>query len=321
MLRSILKVFAPKSTETKVQVENGLSNQKLLDELVSHFKDQLKVLSVGKKMLYPMSFNVLLHYEDYDSVRQSFPFILPEVVKEFYEVIKQMKNKYPDYTPVAKEWVFQFSSCQLKDVNVADGRTVVVNKGHITTIATLMAVDLRQNNLQVSNNTHISIKLQDSNVMNNTNVNWGALTNIDIIGDNYFRCKFDPTLNTKEKAVMTNGNSTSSIIKAYATLTYSKDGRNYTYSMTDKRIEISGPGGQSGLSSVLTIDNESVLSPHVHIKYLDDAKKFQIAVYGKTRLNTKELEISQPAMPKWFGLANKSSIFISDSISVFFEVK
>ena len=324
MIRKLLNVFAPKSNQ-EVPIENGLSNQKLLDELVEHFKDQIKMLSVGKRMLYPMSFNILLHYEDYECVKQSFPFVLPEVVKEFYEVIKQMKNKYPDYTPAAKEWVFQFSSCQVKNVNVATGKTVVVNKGHITTLASLMSVDLRQNNVNVSNNARISIKLQDSNVMNNVNVNWDAITNIDIIGDNYFRCKFDQTLNTKERVVMTNTSTSTTTAgnhtTTYATLSYSKDGRNYTYQMIDKMIDISGPNGPNGVSSVFIIDNEGFLAPHVQIRYLDDSKRFQIAVYGKTRLNGKELENSQTGMAKWYGLANNSKIFINDSISVNFEVK
>lgn len=320
MIRKILNVFAPK-TSRAVALTDELSNQKLLDELVEHFKDQIKILSVGKRMLYPMSFNVLLHHEDYESVKQSFPFVLPEVVKEFYEVIKQMKGKYPDYTPAAKEWVFQFSSCQVKDVNVADGKTLVVNKGHITTLASLMAVDLRQNNLNVSNNARISIKLQDSDVMNNVNVNWNAITNIDIIGDNYFRCKFDPSLNTKDRAVVTGNGATSTTDRTYATLTYSKDGKHYTYSMIDKMIDICGPTGQNGVSSVFVIDHEGILAPHVHIRYMDESKRFQIAVYGKTRLNGKELENSETGMAKWYALANNSKIFINDSISVNFEVK
>lgn len=321
MIRGLLNLFAPKAEIKKNRVEEGLSNQKLLDELVDHFKDQLKGLSVGKRMLYPMSFNILLHHEDYESVKQSFPFVLPEVVKEFYEVINQMKSRYPDYTPAAKDWVFQFSSCQLKDVNVGEGKTMVVTKGHITTIASLMAVDLRQNNVDVSNNTRISIKLQDSDVMNNVNLNWNAVTNIDIIGENYFRCRFDMTLNTKKSVVLTNGSSMSASSSALAVLSYAKDGKNYTYTMVDPMIEISGPDGQKGVSSIFVLENEGIIAPHVQIRYLAETGKFQIAALGKTKLNGKELELSQDGMAKWYALANNSKIFINDEVSVKFEVR
>ena len=198
---------------------------------------------------------------------------------------------------------------------------MVVTKGHITTIASLMAVDLRQSNVNVSNNTRISIKLQDSDVMNNVNLNWNAVTNIDIIGENYFRCKFDMTLNTKKSVVLTNGNSISSSSSALAVLSYAKDGKNYTYTMVDPQIEISGPDGQKGVSSIFVLENEGILAPHVQIRYLAETGKFQIAALGKTKLNGKELELSQDGMAKWYALANNSKIFINDEVSVKFEVR
>lgn len=319
MLRKVLDIFAPRPVTADVRRDEALSNKVLLAELVEHFKDQIDKLSVGERMLYPMSFNVLLHQDDYLIVKESFPFVLPEVVKEFYKVIKSMKKTYPDYTPVAKDWVFQFSSCQLNDVSLADGNNVVVNKGHITTLASLMAVDLRQKNTSVSANTRISIKVQDSNVMRDVNVNWDAISKIDIIGENYFRCKFDPSLNAK--SVSLEAGSTLFESKALAVMSYGRDGKNYTFTMIDNQVDISGPQGRDDSSAVFRIDQTGLLAPHVQIKYLPELKKFQIASYGKARLSGRELEISQPGMVKWFPLANNSKIFINDEISVKFEIK
>lgn len=321
MLRKVLDIFAPKPVAGSVRKDEALSNKVLLAELVGHFKDQIDKLSVGERMLYPMSFNVLLHQDDYALVKDSFPFVLPEVVKEYYRVIRSMKKTYPDYTPVAKDWVFQFSSCQVNDISLAGGNNVVVTKGHVTTLASLMAVDLRQRNTSVSANTRISIKIQDSNVMRDVNVNWDAISKIDILGENYFRCKFDPTLNARS-VVMEAGDSTSApVVKALAVLSYAKDGKNYTFSMIDNQIDISGSKGREDSSSVFCIPSDGILAPHVQIKYLSESRKFQIAAYGKTRLSGRELEISQTGMTKWFPLANNSKIFINDEISVKFEVR
>ena len=320
MLRKVLDIFAPKPATNSVNKEEGLSNKVLLAELVEHFKDQIDRLSVGERMIYPMSFNVLLHHEDYAQVKESFPFVLPEVVKGFYKVIKSMKKSYPDYTPVANDWVFQFSSCQVNDVSLANGSNVVVNKGHITTIASLMAVDLRQKNTSVSNNTRISIKVQDSNVMRDVNVNWDAVSKIDIIGENYFRCKFDKTLNTRS-VVMEARDAAYTESVVLAQLTYSKDGKNYHFSMIDDLIDISGPQGSGALSSVFRIEQSGLLSPHVQIKYVSESKKFQFAVYGPARVNGREYDLSQSGLVKWFNLANNSSIFINDEVSVKFEIK
>lgn len=321
MLRKFLNIFAPKPDNHQIKDEE-LSNKVLLDELVDHFKDQIDRLSVGERMLYPMSFNILLHHDDYASVKESFPFVLPEVVKEFYQVIKSKKKAYPNYTPVAKEWVFQFSSCQLNDVSLAGGNNVVVNKGHITTLASLMAVDLRQKNTSVSTNTRISIKLQDSNVMRDVNVNWDAISKIDIIGENYFRCKFDPDLNGKSVAMESGEDSTTAPgSKTLAVLSYSKDGRTYTFQMIDNQIDISGPQGAAGVSSVFRVEQSGLLAPHVQIKYVPESRKFQFAVYGTTRVNGREYELSQPGLVKWYTLANNSKIFINNEVSVKFEIK
>ena len=319
MLKSILNIFTPGQSK-KVKVERGLSNKVILAELVEHFKEQIDNLSVGEKMLYPMSFNVLLHHEDYNAVSQSFPFVVPEVVKGIYKVIKEMKGKYPDYTPTANEWVFQFSSCQLPEVDVNDGKVHVVTKGHITTIASLMAVDIRQSNVEVSNNARVSIKLQDSNVMNNVNINWESVKNIDIIGDNYFRVKFDKTLYANEKIEFSNDAAANNRANTYAELSYSKDGKNYRFTMVDKMMKICGPDGQKGVTSIFIIDQEGIMSPHVQIRYMEESKRFQIQVFGKTRLNGVELGSSQPGLDKWFALANNSKIFINDCISVTFKV-
>lgn len=320
MLRSILNIFTPKDSKKKPKVQEGLSNKVILEELVAHFREQTEALSVGDKLLYPMSFNILLHSDDYNMVYQSFPFVIPQVVRGFYKVIREMRTKYPDCTPTANEWVFQFSSCQLPEVEVNDGKTLVVTKGHITTIASLLAMDLRQNNVEVSNNARVSIKLQDSNVMNNVNINWDAVRNIDIIGDNYFRVKFDKSFNSSEKVEMSSNISSYIKSRKYAALRYSKDGRSYTFQMTDKMIDICGPEANACSSSVFRIDMDGILSPHVQIKYLEDSNKFQIQVFGKTRLNGKELENSQQGLAKWYPLANNSKIFINDSVSVTFEV-
>jgi hypothetical protein len=322
MIRKILDIFIPKTVTGTNKVDEGLSNKVLLAELVEHFKDQIDRLSVGERMIYPMSFNVLLHHEDYAVVKESFPFVLPEVVKEFYKVIKSMKKSYPDFTPVAKDWVFQFSSCQLNDINLASGNNVIVNKGHITTLASLMAVDLKQKNTSVSANTRVSIKLQDSNVMGDMNINWDAISKIDILGENYFRCKFDPALNAKS-VTMEPGGETSHVPEAavMAVLSYSKDGKNYSFSMIDNLIDISGPQGPADMSSVFRIEQSSLLAPHVQVKYVPDSKKFQFAVYGTARVNGREYDLSQPGLVKWFTLANNSKLFINNEVSVKFEIK
>ena len=320
MFKKILNWFAPQTSVESSVSEDELSNKVLLAELKEHFKSELEKLSVGERMLYPMSFKILLHHEDYGNVKESFPFVLPEVVKEFYKVIRSMSKTYRDFTPPAKDWVFQFSPCRVEDVNLADGQSVIVKKGHITTVASLMAVDLRQKNVSVSTNTRVSIKLQDSNVMRDVNVNWDAISRIDIISENYFRCKFDMALNPSSIKVE-QGESAEASSSTMAQLSYEKGGKTVRFSMYDHMVEIAGPEGASDNSKVFRIEGTSLSAPHVLIKYIPESKKYQVAAYGKTRVSGRELEISQPGMPKWYPLANNSKMLMNDEISVRFEIK
>ena len=55
---------------------NTLTNKVILNELTQHFKNRLQSESVGQRMLYPMSFNILMDPQDYDERIQSIPFHL-----------------------------------------------------------------------------------------------------------------------------------------------------------------------------------------------------------------------------------------------------
>ena len=297
-----------------------LTNKRLLEELTSHFKTMLNAESVGQRMLYPMSFNILMDPADYNNRRQSLPFVLPQVVSAFYGIIDDMRQEYPDYTPPAKYWYFQFSACQLGTIQTGDSTPLIVRKGHITTVATLLTFDIKEaNNVSVNNNTRVSIKLDDSNVMNDVNVNWNAIKNLDVLSDGTFTYNFDNTLSRDTKRITDNSNMAE--VKGIAELSYSRGGRNYHFIMKDNLIHISGKNEMRKGRSFFILESSEIKDSHVQIKYLPSEKKFQIAAYGPTRLNSRKITESSGGDVYWHDLANNSSIFINDEISVKFEIK
>lgn len=297
-----------------------LTNKRLLEELTSHFKTMLNAESVGQRMLYPMSFNILMDPADYNNRRQSLPFVLPQVVSAFYGIIDDMRQEYPDYTPPAKYWYFQFSACQLGTIQTGDSTPLIVRKGHITTVATLLTFDIKEaNNVSVNNNTRVSIKLDDSNVMNDVNVNWNAIKNLDVLSDGTFTYNFDNTLSRDTQRITDNSNMAE--INGIAELSYSRGGHNYHFIMKDNLIHISGKNEMRKGRSFFILESSEIKDSHVQIKYLPSEKKFQIAAYGPTRLNSRRITESSGGDVYWHDLANNSSIFINDEISVKFEIK
>lgn len=319
ILEKLLDIFKG-SRDGEGLNSDQLTNKRLLEELTSHFKTMLNAESVGQRMLYPMSFNILMDPADYNNRRQSLPFVLPQVVSAFYGIIDDMRQEYPDYTPPAKYWYFQFSACQLGTIRTEDSTTLIVRKGHITTVATLLTFDIKEaNNVSVNNNTRVSIKLDDSNVMNDVNVNWNAIKNLDVLSDGTFTYNFDNTLSRDTKCITDNSNMAE--VNGIAELSYSRGGRNYRFIMKDNLIHISGKNEMRKGRSFFILESSEIKDSHVQIKYLPSEKKFQIAAYGPTRLNSRKITESSGGDVYWHDLANNSSIFINDEISVKFEIK
>lgn len=319
ILEKLLDIFKG-SRDGEGLNSDQLTNKRLLEELTSHFKTMLNAESVGQRMLYPMSFNILMDPADYNNRRQSLPFVLPQVVSAFYGIIDDMRQEYPDYTPPAKYWYFQFSACQPGTIRTEDSTTLIVRKGHITTVATLLTFDIKEaNNVSVNNNTRVSIKLDDSNVMNDVNVNWNAIKNLDVLSDGTFTYNFDNTLSRDTKCITDNSNMAE--VNGIAELSYSRGGRNYRFIMKDNLIHISGKNEMRKGRSFFILESSEIKDSHVQIKYLPSEKKFQIAAYGPTRLNSRKITESSGGDVYWHDLANNSSIFINDEISVKFEIK
>lgn len=297
-----------------------LTNKRLLEELVQHFKMKLEDESFGQRMLYPMSFNILMDPVDYEARKQSLPFVLPEVVSAFYKIIDNMRSQYPIYEPPAKYWFFQFSSCPLGIIRTENANPLTVRRGHITTIATFVAFDVKNaNNSFVDSNTRVSIKLDDSNVVNNVNVNTNAIKNLDIISENTFVYAFDKTLNCDSQRIINSSNLGE--IYGYAELSYTSAGRIYHFTMKDSLIHISGKNEMRKGRSFLILESENIKDSHVQIKYVANEKKFQMAAFGPTRLNSRKVDESKGGNVLWYDLANHSTIFINDEISVKFEIK
>lgn len=322
-LNEIIKNFLDKlkaDKQDEVVPNNSLTNKRLLEELTQHFKTMLEEESVGQRMLYPMSFNILMDPADYEARKHSLPFILPEVVSAFYGIIDDRRSQYPNYTPPAKYWYFQFSSCQLGTIQTGNSMPLIVRRGHITTVATLMTFDIKNaNNTFVDSNTRVSIKLDDSNVMNDVNVNWSAIKNLDILSDGSFTYNFDSTLCRDSQRITDNSNMGE--INGLAELSYSRAGKNYHFIMKDNLIHISGKNEMRKGQSFFILESDNIIDSHVQIKYIPSEKKFQLAAFGPTRCNSKNIELSSGGNVKWADLSNNSSIFINEEIKVRFEIK
>lgn len=295
---------------------NTITNQQLLDQLVSHFSEALLNESVGNRMLYPMSYNVIMHNEDYNARIQALPFVLPEIVAAFYRKISEMSNRFPNYNPPAKYWFFQFSGCNVESIPQG-GNVLNIQKGRLTTIAQLLTSDASEpSGTSIETNVNVSIKIEGSDVMAGTNIDPNALKNLDMVSENIFKFKFDPTLNGDTKKIQAYSNM------ELAELSYTDGAYNYKFSMQDNLIHVSGNGDIRKGREFFKVKNDNIQNSHVQIKHDQVEQKFYIATFGNTRVNGKAVQMSEGGNVIWHPLANNSTIFFPEAMmSLKFKIK
>ena len=296
-----------------------ITNKVLLRELVTHFKQSMGELSVGRRILYPMSFNILMHPDDYSITKESLPFVLPEVISHFYAEIKNEKKKYLDgvnYAPPALYWFFQFSACRF---NEDDPNENIIERGKIITTGSLTTFDIHKvqaSGMRSEANMQLSVKCQNSNI-NDNNINMNALLGMDILGEGAYRFDFDNDMNEDTNSIIASSTLNG---KIWATLRWTEDNRWKEYQMRDTYIDVSGQTDTRGGRNICHINNGAVTISHVQIRYDKATQTFQLAAWAKTRLNEREVPLSFGSTPSWVPLPKfNSSIFLNDAISIEFN--
>ena len=302
-------------TESSHNAKNNtrITNEILLQELVTHFNERMKELSVRRRILYPMSFNILMHPDDYNQTEQSFPFILPEIVAEFYaSITREKENSAPDakYAPPAKYWFFQFSACEV------DGNSFI-QPGQIVTTGNLVTFDITkalQDNMHEAN-VRLSVKCQNSST-NDNNINMNALLGMNILGGGIFTYDFDMDLSEDTNRIKAVSGRQST---KWAQLRWSMGSHELIYDMMDEYIDISGSTDSRKTRNIFHIPSDAIGTTHVQIKYDRKNNSFWLAAFAKTRLNEREVPVSN-AVPHWIPIPKyNTKIFMNDSISVEFN--
>lgn len=319
----ILQLGKIGSEESKAK--SFLTNSGLMKELEELFTNGLKNESLGERMLYPMSFHVLMHPNDYNKKKQAFPFILPEIIKAFYKIIDEYKEEYPNYEPVSKKWVFQFTPCyQSNSFDTGDGDIIMIEEGTVKPTAILYNQDIdRTGKVSVDQNIMVSVKSDNSNVIKTTNINIKALAGVDILDEGLYTCKFDMKLPTKtdviKEAIDTSDNQLNPIStkKELAKLSYTYNGQTITYIMDDSPLYISGKNDMRTFLPIFRMEYSDLENGHVSIKH--ENGEFFLCAFGKTRLNGRNIELSEGANMRWVPLANNSNILMNDVIQANFK--
>lgn len=317
IVKNILETLRPlgggKTKENKGK--SKVTNQTLYKELIDHFKTDMEELSVGRRILYPMSFNILLYPNDYDRVGESLPFILPEVIAGFYAAIKSKRDSIldSDATPPATYWFFQFASSSVK---TEDKQESFIIPGEIVTVGHLTTFDIKKaQEGTTTENVRLSVKCQNSDV-NKNNINKDALLGMEILTNNAYTFNFDKSMSEKLSDIQSSQRGGDNTL---ATLTYSVGSTNVHLDMLDELVILSGPKDTRKMGNIMIIKNEAVEVGHVQIRYVRETNRFQLCAYSRTRLNMRDVPLSVGGTPIWKDMSFNSTILLNDVVNIEFK--
>ncbi|MCQ2260159.1 MAG: hypothetical protein MJZ77_02075 [Bacteroidales bacterium] len=307
-----------KGNGKKNEIKKGINNQDILDHLVAQMSEEIEKKSLGKTMIFPMSFNILMNDADFQQHRQEFSLIIDPILDGLYEVLNKYRSKYPQCRPGALSWYFQFGGCDVRD----NGTSIIpILPGEIVSTASVCTLNLREaaSNTTQEINTTVSLRPQNSNLNDQLNLNRDILIGLNMVNDCTFAPKFD-------ESKLNGGSVDTRYInrdKGLADISYSVAGRTTHYHMKDRLITVSGSAEtRTQERSIFIVEDDKVKIQHLQIRQNQDTGRFQLAAYhDQVFLNGVPVDTSVGGNVHWEDLPNNSSIFIANSIQLEFHIE
>lgn len=329
-IKDRVKEIIKKLRENEGSAGGNLQNEEiavnigsLMLQVEDHFKDVMERLSPPRIVQFPMVFEILLCPHDYELLKQGIPGMLPNLISDFYGIIKERLKKSgegADFNAANKYWQFSFSACEIVRQN---GEETEVTPGRYFTLADLYSTDVRDTP-QVSDDgyeTKTRKSVKDSrNSLTGTAINLEILRGGTYLSNNTFIFDFDPELSQDLKKIRR-----ATPQKALATITWFSDATakksNKPFLMLESTITISGPKDtRNNPSGILKIDDNSVEKEHVQIHYVESKNEFQICAFANdVRVNEIDIPVSKGQNLEWKPLKKKSEIIIRDVVTITFE--
>ncbi len=322
-LLSVLNVFKGDKEQSHISANHRLTNQRLLDEFVEIFEYKLKDLSVGDKMLFPMSFSIIMHSTDYAKLKETLHFVTGQAVLKFYGIINKYSKEYSDTTEPAETWHFQISPSTLDKIPLGDDQTLDIHPGEITVMESGIFSYKKEENSQVDveSSVRVSVRVKNSNVFKDININKDTLLGFNTLAEGVFTFPYNIKGFNEKNTTPKKETTTISSEAGFATLSYEDSGKSYTFTMKSSITNISGKDEVNTGKSVFKIGHTNLINQHIQVRYLQDDNRFEIAAYAPTRLNGRDLQISSINNPQWKELKNGSTIFANGEVKLTFKVK
>lgn len=300
-------------------VQHRLTNQRVLNEIQEHFREQICYKSAGKTMIFPMTFILCVHPADYEELKNDFPIYFPDIVNGFYEIIRENRKKYPVIGAHANDWNAYIYQCLDKNV-VLNGQDVAVKKGDLLIFSSLFDT-VEKNPGGTGQMTNMSVYLKGTVCMNDININRAMFSGVEMVGEGHYRIKWQNPFALASEDSMVSVHPVPSLVSnpvlGVLKCTF-VDGSQSSYEIRDKVCQVSGAKDARKDLSIFKLPSSVVGCPHVEIMYMKENNSFGIAAYYPTKLDDVYLPVSKQGNPQWTLLKQNARIMLTKKITLVF---
>ena len=281
----------------------SLTPDDIYNYVVAKFNDSVRELSFAGRIVFYHEYIISFNPEDYaefiNNKQGIFGLIVEEIVKKFYEVLKQHRNAGKVVQPSSSKWVFRL-------VSHPDYR-----RGDIGFIGKLLP-----GNNKKEENLRVTFIPRQTGIAQTFDINQDVLKAFNYYSEGYFELPYKLDLDYEEKVAT--GNDRKSFAR-FETILPEKQfaGKKVEYIMKDDEIIVSGNEETREGSNIFKIPSEWVNTPNLQIRYNKTDGKFYLTSFGElTILNENEVPKCDVNSPSWVELPVNSKILLNGIVGV-----
>jgi hypothetical protein len=271
--------------------------------IIAKFNDSIRQLSFADRIVFYHEYIVSFNPEDYAEFMNNkqgiFGLIVNEIVKKFYELLKQYREAGKVVEPSSSKWVFRLVS----HPDYARGDIGFIGK-------LLPGSSKKEENLRV---TFIP---RQTGIAQTFDISEDVLKDFNYYSEGYYELPYTENLGNEENIAKSQPKKK---FARFETIMPEKQfaGKKVEYIMTDDEIIVSGDEETREDSNIFKIPSEWVSTPHLQVRYNKSDGKFYMASFGElTILNENEVVKSDVNSPSWVELPVNSKILLNGIVGV-----
>lgn len=289
-----------------------MTNQLVMNELAKNFEMKLKEVSFDKIVTFPMSFTVIMNYNDFQLVKDYTPLLAEQAVETFYKIIDKNMTEESICKNLATYWNICFVPCY-GDESEMNEEVIYTKPGTIQTLSSVHDTIFKKNNEEEDGEgSQFTVTVSGSSFFGDVNINKEALKNLTLVSKTHFQKSWKRT-QAKTESITTSNNKPASIsvAKLFA--------QGKEYSMQSGTHMVSGSAETRSDANIFRVNSDYVMNGHIRIQYIEKDNKFKIAAFSDTTLNGKDMPKSNPSDIRWMDLENDAIIVLAEDVEITFK--